>query len=279
LPKTTRMAHLTQLWIYPIKSLAGISVQEAKVTRRGLEHDRRWMLVDQDGVFLTQRERPQMALLEPRIKEGNLSVGHRNRPDLGTLVLNLSAQPSADAEVEIWNDVCPAHVADAQTNAWFSEALDLPCRLVYMHEASLRQVDPKYATSQDITSFSDGFPFLLSNENSLRDLNTRLPQAVEMLRFRPNLVVDGLAAWSEDELKTFRIGPAAFYSTKPCARCQVITIDPATGVGGKEPLKTLATFRTRNNKVYFGLNACWDYLQNEESEIYLKLGDQFSVDN
>jgi uncharacterized protein len=271
------MPRLQQLWIYPIKSLAGISLAEAKLTRRGLAHDRRWMLIDADGQFLTQRESPEMALLDQSFDAENLLVQHRQKPELGLLKLSLQPKPGDLIEVVVWNDACPAHFVDSAADEWFSRALGFSCRLVYMPESSQRIVDQKYAQENDITSFSDGFPYLLANLNSLADLNERLEQPVGIERFRPNLVVDGLEAWSEDKLKKFELGGAHFHSTKPCARCQVITIDPQTAKVGKEPLKTLATFHAWNNKVFFGLNVCWDFEKTEKTVI-LRLGDEMRPD-
>jgi uncharacterized protein len=270
------MPTLQQLWIYPIKSLAGISLSEARLSRRGLEHDRRWMLIDANGTFLTQRELPAMALLEQKLDTTHLLVQHRHKPELGVLKLALSPQVGESLQVVVWNDTCNAHFVDAAADEWFSQALGFKCQLVYMPESSLRVVDQKYAQENDITSFSDGFPYLLANLNSLADLNQRLEHAVGIERFRPNLVVDGLEPWSEDELKSFKLGEAHFHSTKPCARCQVITIDPQTAQAGKEPLKTLASFHAWNNKVFFGLNACWDF-EKDEHALVLRLGDELEV--
>jgi uncharacterized protein len=271
------MPTLQQLWIYPIKSLAGISLTEAKLTRRGLAHDRRWMLIDAAGQFLTQRELPGMALLDQSLEAENLVVKHRQKTELGALKLSLQPKPGEWIEVVVWDDTCTAHFVDAAADEWFSQALGFKCRLVYMPESSQRVVDQRYAQTNDITSFSDGFPYLLANLNSLADLNQRLAQAVGIERFRPNLVIDGLEAWSEDGLKSFKLGEAHFHSTKPCARCQVITIDPQTASSGKEPLKTLATFHTWNNKVFFGLNACWDF-EKDKKTLILRVGDALKLD-
>jgi hypothetical protein len=270
------MPTLQQLWIYPIKSLSGISLTEAKLTRRGLAHDRRWMLIDASGQFLTQRESPEMALLNQSLEAENLLVQHRQKPELGLLKLSLQPKPGDLIEVVVWNDACLAHFVDSAADEWFSRALGFPCRLLYMPESSQRTVDQKYAQENDITSFSDGFPYLLANLNSLADLNERLEQPVGIERFRPNLIVDGMEPWSEDKIKSFKLGEAHFHSTKPCARCQVITIDPQTAKVGKEPLKTLATFHAWNNKVFFGLNACWDFEKDGSTPI-LRVGDELTV--
>jgi uncharacterized protein YcbX len=160
--------------------------------------------------------------------------------------------------VTVWDDTCEAQYVDKNADAWFSRMLSLPCRLVYMPDKTQRKVDPNYAYGEEITSFSDGFPLLLIGQASLDDLNTRLEYPLTMERFRPNIVFTGGTPFQEDEMKEFQIGGITFYGVKPCARCVVTTIDPDKGEKGKEPLKTLSTYRQRDNKLYFGLNCLCD---------------------
>jgi uncharacterized protein YcbX len=266
------MSLLTKIFIYPIKSLGGIALSQALLTRRGLEHDRRWMLVDVNGLFLTQREFPKMALLQPHIEQDKLFVTDLTTPGSVVAVpLQVSHSEVSPIMTQVFDDTCWALPVSKEADRWFSNALGTNCQLVFMPETTERQVDLKYAQPKDITSFSDGFPFLIASEASLQDLNTRLDIPVSIERFRPNLVVSGTLPWEEDNWTSLAIGGAHFYSTKPCGRCQVITIDPKTAEIGKEPLKTLATFRRKEQKVLFGLNACWDYLQS--SEECVRVGD------
>ena len=249
------MLTVSALYIYPIKSLGGISLESAMVTDRGLEHDRRWMLVDEGNRFLTQRELPQMSLLQVRLNADSLSIHHKHS---GESVQIPFAPSGATCTVTVWDDTCEAQYVEKIADEWFSRMLSLPCRLVYMPENSRRKVDPDYAHGEEITSFSDGFPLLLIGQASLDDLNSRLEHPLTMERFRPNIVFTGSTPYQEDEMEEFQIGGLTFYGVKPCARCVITTIDPATAEKGKEPLKTLSKYRQRNNKLYFGQNCLCD---------------------
>jgi uncharacterized protein len=244
---------LSSIHIYPIKSLAGISLQSATVEARGLQHDRRWMLIDNENRFITQRAKPSLALIEITLKDEGFEIRHRVK-DIAPLMLPFSISKGTPLDVQVWDDVCSALWYDE--SGWFKEATGLDCRLVYMHDDSQRLVDPRYAHQNEITSFSDGFPFLLVGEASLDDLNQRLETPVPMNRFRPNLVFTGGAAFEEDTFAQLTIGDVPFLAPKPCARCVFTTIDQVTGKKDlhNNPLKTLATFRTWNNKVMFGEN-------------------------
>ena len=250
------MMQLSEIWIYPVKSLAGIRLEKAKVTPRGLEFDRRWMLVDENGVFVTQRKHPELALFHPQIEDGFLQISH-NDAAKGSIRFPLSSKEGSPlAEVMVWEDAVQAVEVDEAVSAWFSEILGIKVRLVYMPEGSLRKVDPDYAvTPDDITSFSDGFPFLLIGQASLDDLNSRLENPVSIRRFRPNFVISGGMAYEEESWKEFSIGNQLFYGVKPCGRCIMTTVDFEKGVfAGKEPLYTLSQYRKVGNKVLFGQN-------------------------
>jgi uncharacterized protein YcbX len=243
---------LSGLYIYPIKSLKGISLKEAKVERRGLQYDRRWMLVDTNNKFFTQREFPKMATIVVSIEPNGLKIDSNGK---GSLFVPFDATPSATAEVEVWQNHCAGDFVSAEADRWFSEVLDTECRLVYMSDESLRPVDPQFAIANDVVSFADGYPFLIANEASLADLNSRLTQTVGMDRFRPNFVVSGSTPFAEDNWKSVTIGLEDFHVAKPCGRCVMTTVDQESGVKeGVEPLRTLASFRTRNNSVWFGQN-------------------------
>jgi uncharacterized protein YcbX len=225
------------------------------VTDRGLEHDRRWMLVDGNNWFLTQRELPRMSLLQVRLNADGLSVHHKHT---GESIQIPFTPTGALCTVTVWDDTCDAQYVDKSADEWFSRMLSISCRLVYMPESTQRKVDPNYAQGEEITSFSDGYPLLLIGQSSLDDLNHKLPQPITMERFRPNIVFTGGAPFQEDEMTAFNIAGITFYGVKPCARCAIPTIDLNTGEKGKEPLKTLSGYRQRNKKIYFGQNLLFD---------------------
>lgn len=245
---------LSQIFIYPIKSLGGISLDRVVVQERGLQYDRRWMLVDEQGQFLTQRTLAGMALLQVDLLARGLQVSHRSRPELPPLLVPFELPNPSRMRVRVWEDTCEALEAGAEAREWFSQALGLRCRLVYMPEDTRRQVDLQYARPGDITSFSDAFPILLIGEASLADLNQRLRQPVPINRFRPNLVFAGGTPFEEDGWDQFSIGAHHFRAVKPCSRCVVTTIDQQTAQKGPEPLRTLTTYRQQGNKILFGQN-------------------------
>lgn len=245
------MPQLSAIHIYPVKSLGAITLQSARVEARGLRHDRRFLLVNPNGDFLTQRELPQMARLQTRILGEELEIENANGT---TLQVPLSSS-GARLPVQIWGDSVEAVAVGQAADAWFSEALKTRCRLVWMPDDSERRIDQNYARAGEITSFADGFPALLTSESSLADLNQRLDAPVRANRFRANLEVAGAAPWEEDGWKRFRIGEVEWENLKPCARCVITTIDPQLGArDGLEPLRTLATFRKRAGGVMFGSN-------------------------
>ncbi len=257
---------LASLHIYPIKSLGGFAVQEAHITDRGFAHDRRWMLVDGNGRFITQREVPTMACLHCSPVADGFRVTDVRDGDHIDLPLKITAGTVSRGRV-FDDEVDVVHSSPA-VSAWFAEKLALACSLTFMPDATHRNVDARYATG--ITSLSDGFPYLILSQASLDDLNARgLSWAhehmtawahVPMDRFRPNIVIGGGLAFQEDEWKEVAIGGARFALVKRCGRCVIPTTDQLTGERGKEPTRTLATYRRRAGteggvKVDFGMNA------------------------
>jgi len=244
---------IQDIFIYPIKSLGGIRLPEAKVEERGFQFDRRWMLVDPQGVFLTQRTHAQMSLLQVELGETGLIVFDKRNSE-EKLQIPYNKISDQEIEVEIWDDRVYATIVDPGLDTWFSEKLGMPCHLVIMHESTQRKVSPKYAVKNESVSFADGMPYLILGQEALNDLNSRLETPVPMDRFRPNIVFSGGQPYVEDSWKKIRIGAVEFQVVKPCARCVLTTIDQETGLQGKEPLKTLAGYRTLGNKVYFAQN-------------------------
>jgi len=246
---------LTEIHVYPVKSLAGIQVTSWPVTEKGLLFDRRWMLVDSNQQFLSQRRLPQMALIKTALTENHLIL---SAPDMGDLHLPLHPSSGDIINSTIWHDQCLAHSVSEDADKWLGDFLGVGCRLVYQPDELIRLVNPDYAKADDQVSFADGFPFLIVSEQSLAALNQEMQLNLPMIRFRPNLVVSGCESYAEDYWREISIGEIDFRLTKPCARCSVPTIDPSTGKSGKEPLTTLNRTRKWQNKVYFGQNALHD---------------------
>lgn len=244
---------VSQLYIYPIKSLGGIALQTADITDRGFKYDRRWMLIDSNNRFISQREVAEMALLRVSIAESGLEVFHVSNP-ADVFEIPFGPYNGVSVPVTVWDAGCNATLVNEEANNWFSNKLKIDCRLVYMNDQDKILIDETYNINNSINSFSDGFPILIASEASLIDLNSRLNEPLPMNRFRPNLVISGSKAFEENEMKEFAIGDIHFFGVKPCARCVITTIDQSTAVKGKEPLKTLATYRNYNNKILFGEN-------------------------
>ena len=261
---------LTQINIYPVKSLAGISLSESIVEERGLKYDRRWMLVDNEDLFITQRLVPKMIFIEVKIEYETLIFSH-NRKNIEPLKLSINKLPEKIIKVQVWDDNCTAYEYNSEINNWFSEALNFNCKLVYMPEVSERKTSIKYYPESKNVSFADGYPYLIIGEESLNFLNVKLENPVEMERFRPNFVFSGGTAHDEDKWKDITIGNEKFTVVKPCARCVITTIDPVSGNKSKEPLATLNTYRNFNNKVMFGQNVIC------HSNGIVKVGDSINL--
>jgi len=244
--------HVSEINIYPIKSTKGITLQSARVDRRGLERDRRWMLVDQSGLFISQREAPRLTLISTELGKDTIRV---NAPGRQNLFIPAQLAGTDRVSVQIWDDPVSVVPGGKEADTWFSEFLGRECCLVYMPDNSLRSVEPEYSLASDIVSLADGFPLLLISQSSLDDLNARLANPVPMNRFRPNIVVTGSGPFDEDKWKKIRIGNLILRIAKPCSRCVTTTVDQATGIQGKEPLATLSRYRKVNGNVYFGQNA------------------------
>ncbi|MCE7064572.1 MOSC domain-containing protein [Dyadobacter sp. CY326] len=245
--------HLSEIWIYPVKSLGGIRLKESQVEEEGLKYDRRWLIVDEKGTFLTQRVNAQMALLDVQLYEEGLLIAHRYQPERPILI-PFQRNSDADMQVKIWKDFVTARTVCDEADAWLSEHLGKAVRIVEMTANTQRKQDPMYAHGESHVSFADDFPFLLISQASLDDLNSRLAEPVTMKRFRPNFVVAGTSPYAEDQWKNISIGDTSFEVTKPCERCIMVTIDNKTGIKGSEPLKTLAGYRKIDRNIFFGQN-------------------------
>jgi uncharacterized protein YcbX len=277
------MAVLSELVLYPIKSCAGLSVGQATLTEAGLTalgvHDREWMLVTQEGQFLTQREFPRMALVVPHVEGDVLRV---EAPGMAPLSLPLAHDPAAPARaVRIWDDTLDAADCGDAAAAWFSQALGGACRLVRFCPDVVRPTSTKWTGGVPAhTRFADGYPLLLVGAASLADLNARLAAAgrdpLPMNRFRPNLVVDGIAAFEEDYIESLTDGDIVLRPVKPCARCPIPAIDQATGVPGPDPLDILQSYRANprmEGAVCFGMNC----IVTAGAGTVLRVGQQLDV--
>jgi len=246
------MPTLKTISIYPVKSLHGIDVKTARVERMGLEDDRRLMVVDPQGLFLTQREHARMALIHPILTDTSLSLSAPGMQELTVPVLKQGRR----IQVEIWKSSGVESIDQGDLVAqWLSDFLKMPARLVCMADGYLRKVSADYAIqADDHVSFADAYPILIVSQESLDDLNSRMEQPIPINRFRPNLVVSGTTPFGEDAWKRLRIGGVEMALVKPCARCNVPTIDQDSAESGKEPNTTLAKYRKFNGKVMFGVN-------------------------
>ncbi len=262
---------ILSLHTYPVKSCGSITHTQIGVSATGLAHDREWVVVDSNGRFLTQRAHPRMALIQPALDATALFL---NAPEMPTLRISLQPVETRRPAVplQIWNSPTLGQDEGELAGRWFSDYLGLPCRLYRTHPEARRVVDPgrvaawrERNAAQDsfpeehLVGFADGFPFLIANQASLDDLNVRLlargHEAVSMARFRPNIVVQGLEAYEEDYVSSFRIGPLTLALVKRCPRCPVPNVDPQTGEVGTEPMTTLQSYRSFESGVLFGVNA------------------------
>lgn len=244
---------LSSIHVYPIKSTAGLDVQSAEIDARGFRDDRRWMIVDADSRFLTGREIPRMVLIRA-IPEG---TGLRlEAPSIPGLMVPAPDGSAARLSVTVWDDVVDAACADAAGDAWLSQFLGRPVRLVMMDAQSVRAIAAEPAVHEDDVSFADAYPFLAISQSSLDALNGKLAVPISMRRFRPNLVIAGCAPHDEDGWNRIRIGEVEFAAAKQCTRCVFTTVDPELGERDTsgEPLRTLKTYRRTDQGITFGMN-------------------------
>jgi uncharacterized protein YcbX len=248
---------LSRLFIYPVKSLGGIALDTWPVVKTGLKYDRKWMLIDKDRQFLSQRRLPKMALIHTAITLEDLVI---SAPSMTDMTIPLATEEQDTILSTIWHDQVNTRRVSSEADQWFSDFLNINCQLVGLPDKVIRHVNPEYAQPDDQVALSDGFPFLIVSENSLHQLNQVMGLSLAMERFRPNLVISGCEAYAEDSWREISVGSIDFRLPKPCSRCAVPTIDPVTGETGKEPLTTLNRLRKWQNKVYFGQNAIHDCL-------------------
>lgn len=273
------MMWLSEIWRYPIKSCGGESLDQTELDAFGLQGDRRWMLIDQHNQMVTQREQPKMGLIQVKTQQaegGNvqpgLVVSARGVKDLAVRI----PEQISVVKVKVWQDTCQAWLADSQVHQWFSDFLGQAVRLVWFPANGKRQIDLTYAQAGEQVAFADGFPLLLTSQASLDDLNQRLSKPIEMIRFRPNLVVNGCQAFDEDQHRKLSIASSSFVLAKPCSRCVIPSLDPQTAVKQTEVSRALA-YRQSRAGVLFGQNLLYapDLHQRLKMEpVVIRLGDE-----
>jgi uncharacterized protein len=269
------MRKLSEIYIYPIKSLGGISLTNAKVTPLGLMYDRRWVLIDSQNNCITQRTNPDLALFQPNIIDKKMAVSIKNKPEIqinfGLNEMNLLSKMN----INVWEDEVTVFEVNSTVSTWFSKQLGFEVKLVYQPESSIRKVNSKYSiNNQSVTSLSDGFPYLIIGQASLDDLNSRLNERLNINRFRPNLVYTGGLAYEEETWNQFQVGQVKFMGVKPCERCIMTTVSQESGkIQSKEPLKTLSKYKVIDNKITFGQNVI------APVQGFINIGDFVEVDS
>ncbi len=266
---------VTQLFIYPVKSLRGFAVPAADVDALGFVGDRRFLVVDTNNQFLTQRTLPRMALIETALTARDLVL---RAPHGGSCAVPRRATAPAELlPVRVWkSEGLLAEDCGVEVAAWLSDFLRHPCKLVRIGEKFVRPlVKPGKALPGEVVNFADGYPFMMLSEASLADLNARLDEPLPVNRFRPSFVVDGCDAFAEDTWKRLRIGTVQFRTAGPCARCPITTTNQLTAERGKEPLRTLAMYRRDTEDptdVNFGQN-----LIHETKSGTVRVGDALAL--
>lgn len=254
--KNERRKFVTGLFIYPIKSCRGIAVESALVTEYGFENDRRFVLCDKRGIFVTQRAQPRLALVRTHIEGDALHLSAPQMPDI-SLPLHADGE---EATVRLFKDTCTGLVMDDRINQWFSRFLGITCRLLRYMESRPRIRESSYLSAPVSVSYADGYPFLITSEQSLNYLNTKLQEPITMNRFRPNIIVNGVdGPHDEDQWKEILIGDDVILTgANTSARCVMITIDQTTGMlhSNDEPRRTLQTYRKfgERDEIFFGKN-------------------------
>lgn len=239
-----------ELYIYPIKSLAGIRVENAKAEEMGFENDRRWMLIDEENQFITQRKYPNLSQFYPKINEGKIVILHQNTTH-EFFIKETVGEPILST---VWDDETKVVEVNKATSKWFSEALGFRCKLVkIINKGDRKHNSSKLNTTLNV-SLADGYPYLLIGSESLDFLNEKLEEKITIARFRPNIVISSKLPHEEDSFDTFQIRNVKFKNAKPCGRCIMINNDPKNGIVKKEPLNTLSTYRKVDNSILFGTN-------------------------
>lgn len=239
-----------EIYIYPIKSLAGISCQKALAEEMGFENDRRWMLIDAENQMITQREHRIMSQFYPQISDGKISITFQDQKH----EFSIDEHLENSIAVNVWDDKSEVIEVNKSTSKWFSHHLGFECKLVKIIKNGDRKHESSKLKETFNVSLADGYPYLMIGSQSLDFLNEKLTDKITVLRFRPNIVISSQSPHEEDDFTTFKIGEVQFKNIKPCGRCIMVNNDPDNGKLKKEPLKTLSKYRNVNNSVLFGTN-------------------------
>ena len=239
-----------ELYIYPIKSLAGIRVESAKSEEMGFENDRRWMLIDEENQFITQRKNPILSQFYPKIIEDTIEISFQD------LKHEFLINETVDEPIfsKVWDDKSRVFEVNKETSKWFSKILGLECKLVKIANNGDRKHNSSKLNITLNVSLADGYPYLLIGSKSLDFLNEKLEEKITIARFRPNIVISTEIPHEEDSFENFQIGNVKFKNAKPCGRCIMVNNDPKSGIVKKEPLNTLSSYRKVDNSVLFGTN-------------------------
>ncbi|CAK8531781.1 unnamed protein product [Lathyrus sativus] len=292
------VAKVTGIFTYPIKSCRGISLPCAPLTPFGIRWDRQWVVVNSNGRARTQRVEPKLALVEVELPHEAFlehwepttdSFMVLKAPGMEPLKVCLNKQYEVVDDITVWEWNGPAWDEGAEASQWFSDYLGSPSKLIRFNTASeIRRVDPDYVEGQQMTLFSDGFPFLLLSQESLDALNKLLEEPIPINRFRPNILVEGCEPNAEDLWRDIKISRFSFQGVKLCARCKVPTVNQETGIPGTEPYETLMKVRSgqvlrpnekHGKKIYFGQNLVWNWKDSSAKGDgnVLKLGDPVCI--
>lgn len=261
--------HVSELISYPLKSARGLSSNSLKLNSKGPNDDRRWMVVNRQHAFVTQRTSSKMCLIDIKRTDNGIQLSAPN-----TLPCDV-AQPFEGIEVDssVWGSDVKGIDCGDRAAAWLSDFLSQACRLIFMPDTFIRPVDTRFASKQEQVAFADGFPLLIATQASLNDFNNKLGYAVSMERFRPNIVISGNAPWAEDDWKTLIIGDVEFTLAKPCARCIMPSINPKSGEKEMAVIKAMQEHRRIGTETFFGQNAVYDRLGT------IHIGDEVLVIN
>lgn len=266
---------ITGLNIYPVKSLGGLSVSSAVLTKKGLQYDRKWMLLDAGGRFMTQRTFPRMALISLQIESGKLHFTHR--PTEKTAAVDILENYGENFVTKIWRDTCTVQKVGAPIDTWLSEVLQTECTLVFFPDESMRTKTRKNPGEERTASLADEYPILLLNELSFADVNTRTEEDLSIDRFRGNIIFAGEKNYEEDTFNGIRLAEIDCPTVETCGRCPLINVNQTTAEKGREPLQTLTNYRRnlQSGEVKFGLGI--DCKVPEGTAPVINVGDFFTI--
>lgn len=258
---------ISQLFVHPLKSAKSVQSEQLLLDQHGALNDRRWMVVDRHGKFVSQRSVPSLCLVEAKLDSSNRLT--LSAPSLPNCLVEFDS--SDQIEVQIWNDGLIATDCGDIAAEWLSNHLAKPCRLVHLPSTATRQVDPTYAAIGTTVSFADGFPLLVIGQASLDHLNSQLATPIGMQRFRPNIVISGGTAHIEDGWKEIKIGEVSLSLVKPCSRCVIPSINPQTAKKRDDVIPTLSRYRRQGREINFGMNAI------HKNTGIIRLGDHVEI--